>query len=102
MYKVEWPGGHGKRLGALEKGFFYEEKCRLMREVRKRVNFCAAREERRRVQRRERMFQSGNRYRFCRPIGRGGSRGFARTPLLYTAIVHFKYPTGPLVVSRCY
>ena len=38
-----------------------------------------------------------------RPVGRGGSRGFAQTPLLapkdfiYTAIVHFKCRTGPLV-----
>ena len=35
------------------------------------MNFCTAREERRRVQRRERMFQSGNRYRFCTPKRRG-------------------------------
>ena len=42
---------------------------------------------------------------YSRPIGRGGSRGFARTPcwppkhFIYTTIVHFKCPTGPLVVS---
>ena len=42
---------------------------------------------------------------YSRPIGRGGSRGFARTPcwppkhFIYTTIVQFKCPTGPLVVS---
>ena len=39
-----------------------------------------------------------------RPVGRGGSRGFVRTPFwlpkdfICTAIVHFKCPTGPLVL----
>ena len=38
-----------------------------------------------------------------RPIGRGGSRGSLEPPFwppkdfTYTAIVHFKCPTGPLV-----
>lgn len=45
----------------------YEQKCRLRKEVRKRVNFCAAQEERRRVQYRDKMFRSGNRYCFCTP-----------------------------------
>ena len=49
---------------------------------------------------------------YIRPVGRwggggggGGSRGFTRIPLwppkdfINTAIVHFKCPTGPLVVS---
>ena len=38
-----------------------------------------------------------------RPVGRGGSRGSLEPPFwppkdfIYTAIVHFKCPTGPLV-----
>ena len=35
------------------------------------MNFCAAQEERRRVQCRERMFQSGNRHHFCTTKRRG-------------------------------
>ena len=40
-----------------------------------------------------------------RPVGRGGSRGSLEPPFwppkdfIYTAIVHFKCPTGPLVGS---
>ena len=37
-------------------GPLYEEKCRLRWAVRQRVCFCAARAERRRVQRREKLF----------------------------------------------
>ncbi len=45
----------------------YEEKGRLRRAVTRRVRFCAAREERKRIQRRERLFASGGRGRFRTP-----------------------------------
>jgi len=48
-------------------GPLYEEKGRLRRAVRRRVRFCAARAERLRIQRRDRMFASGNRFRFRTP-----------------------------------
>ena len=42
----------------------FEEKCRLRRAVRRRVKFCAARAERLRIQRRDLLFSTHNKYRF--------------------------------------
>jgi len=56
-----------KEAGCPLEGPLYEEKGRLRRAVRRRVRFCAARAERLRIQRRDRMFASGNRFRFRTP-----------------------------------
>ena len=62
-----------KVAGCPTDGPLYEEKGRLRRAVRRRVRFCAARVERLRIQRRERMFAVGSRGRFRAPH-RGKSR----------------------------
>ena len=43
------------------------EKCRLRRDVRKRVRFCAARDERVKIRKRDRMFEKGHSNRFRAP-----------------------------------
>ena len=48
-------------------GPLYNSKNHWRREVRKRVNICAAMNERKRVSRRENLFRSGSRNRFCGP-----------------------------------
>ena len=54
-----------KEAGSPRDGVIYEQKIVLRRAIRKRVRECAAREERRRIQKRERMFYrgAGNRFR---------------------------------------
>jgi len=39
VHRVELPGEHGRDAGSPREGIVFEEKCRLRREVRKRVNF---------------------------------------------------------------
>ena len=56
-----------KEAGRLGKGPLFDEKSRLRRAVRKRVRFCAARSERMRMQRRERMFAAKDSRRFRTP-----------------------------------
>ena len=60
-----------KQAGCPGEGPLFEEKSRLRRAVR-RVRFCAARAERMRIQRRDRMFASGNRHRFSTPMRKCG------------------------------
>ena len=48
-------------------GPLYDEKCHLRRAVRKRVRFCAAQAENRRIQRRDRLFSSGDKGHFRLP-----------------------------------
>ena len=57
--RVAWKGP--------SEGPLFEEKGRLHRAVRKRVRFCAARSERLRMQRRDRMFAAGDGRRFKSP-----------------------------------
>ena len=47
----------------------YEEKCGLRRAVRKRVRYCAAQVENRRIQHREKLFATNHHRRFRRPGG---------------------------------
>lgn len=44
MHRVELPGEHGRRLGALEEvlSVYMYEKCRLRRKMRKRVNILCS------------------------------------------------------------
>ena len=48
-------------------GPLYDSKNDWRCEVKKRVNLCAAMDERRHVRRRENLFRSGARNRFCAP-----------------------------------
>ena len=50
-------------------GPIYEEKCGLRRAVRKRVRYCAAQEENRRIQRRDKLFATNHHQRFRKPKG---------------------------------
>ena len=50
-------------------GPIYEEKCGLRRAVRKRVRYCAAQKENRRIQRREKLFATNHHQRFRKPKG---------------------------------
>ena len=59
-----------KLAGTPSEGPLFEEKGRLRRAVRQRVRFCAARAERQRIQRRDRLFAVGDRNRFRAPKGR--------------------------------
>ena len=54
--------------GSPAAGPHYEEKGRLRRAVRRRIQFCAAMAERRRIQLRERMFRTGDVRRFRTPL----------------------------------
>ena len=56
-----------KDSGKPQDGPLYKAKCLARREVKKRVKFCAAMEERRKVQRCEHMFKSKSKYRFKLP-----------------------------------
>ena len=56
-----------KEAGRPGEGPLFDEKCRLHRAVRKRLRFCAARSERVRVHRRERMFAARDSKRFRTP-----------------------------------
>ena len=62
-----------KEAGCPSEGSLFEEKCRLRRAVKRRVRFCAAKAERLRIQRRDRMFSVEARSRFRLP-GRKNSR----------------------------
>ena len=53
-----------KASGCPSSGSLHEEKCRLRRAVRRRVHFCAAQAEKRRTQRRERLFAANDRKHF--------------------------------------
>ena len=53
--------------GRPQGGPLYDEKCRLRRDVRKRVRFCAARDERVKIRKRDRMFEKGHSNRFRAP-----------------------------------
>lgn len=46
--------------GQPTEGSVYEKKCDMRRQVRKRVNYCAALAERKRVQNREKQFRTGD------------------------------------------
>ena len=48
-------------------GLLYDSKNHWRREVKQRVNLCAAMDERRRVRRKENLFRSGARNRFRAP-----------------------------------
>ena len=56
-----------KEAGRPGEGPLFDEKSRLCRGLRKRVRFCAARSERMRMQRRERMFAARDSRRFRTP-----------------------------------
>ena len=56
-----------REAGSPSNGPLYDEKCHLRRAVRKRVRFCAAQAENRRIQRRDRLFSSGDKGRFRLP-----------------------------------
>ena len=62
-----------KDAGCPSEGPLFEEKGRLRRAVRRRVRFCAAKAERMRIQRRDKMFAAGARSRFKLP-GRKNNR----------------------------
>ena len=53
-----------REAGSPADGPLYDEKCQLCRAVRKRVRFCAAQDENRRIQRRDQMFASNDNNRF--------------------------------------
>ena len=53
--------------GSPPDGPLFEEKNRMRRAVRKRARWCAARTERSRVQRRDRLFATGDNHRFKTP-----------------------------------
>ena len=57
-----------KEVGCPTEGDLFERKAKMRRAVRSRVRVCAAMEERRRIQRREKLFQQGarasHRFRF--------------------------------------
>lgn len=59
-----------KQAGCPGEGQLLEKKSRLCRAVRRRVRFCATQAEMMRIQRRDRMFASGNRHRFSTPMRR--------------------------------
>ena len=56
-----------KEAGSPWEGLLFEQMNKLRREVRKRVHYCAAMTERRRVQRREMMFRNHDSSRFRIP-----------------------------------
>ena len=53
--------------GSKPEGPLYDEKCRLKREVKKRLRYCTAQAENRRLARREKMFSSSHTDRFKLP-----------------------------------
>ena len=59
-----------KDAGCPSEGLFFEEEGRLRRAVRRRVRFCAAKAERMRIQRRDKMFAAGARSRSDCLVGR--------------------------------
>ena len=65
----EWNDG-----GRPTSGHFYDAKCSLNAEVRKRVKLCTALDERKRVQRREHFFKAKVNHRFKLPQNRKKSR----------------------------
>ena len=56
-----------KEAGSPREGLLFEQKNKLRREVRRRVHYCAAMTERRRVQRREMLFRNHDSSRFRIP-----------------------------------
>ena len=62
------------REGRPVSGPSYDAKCALRREVRQRVKFCSAMEERKRVQRQESLFRSNSHLRFRTPQSRSKSK----------------------------
>ena len=56
-----------REAGSPSNGPLYDEKCHLHRAVRKRVRFCAAQAENRRIQRRDLLFSSGDKGHFGLP-----------------------------------
>ena len=60
--------------GRPSSGPLYDAKCALRREVRHRIKYCSAMEERRRVQRRETLFRTNSHLRFRTPQKRGKSK----------------------------
>ena len=52
----------------------YDAKCALRREVRHRIKYCSAMDERRWVQRRETLFRTNSHLRFRTPQKRGKSK----------------------------
>ena len=56
-----------KDAGSPTEGPLYDEKCHLCRAVRKRVRFCAAQAETRRIHRSDRMFAAKVKGRFRLP-----------------------------------
>ena len=60
--------------GRPSSGPLYDAKCALRREVRQRIKYCSAMEERRRVQRRETLFRANSHLRFRIPQKRGKSK----------------------------
>ena len=90
-----------KDAGSPSEGPLFEEKGRLRRAVRKRVRFCAARSERLRMQRRDRMFAAGDGRRFkspqrrksrCAKLAVGGGGDIVQDPetLLQVWVEHFQ------------
>lgn len=62
------------REGRPASGPFYDAKCGLRSEVRQRVKFCAAMDERRRVRRQESLFLSNSHLPFRTPQKRNKAR----------------------------
>ena len=56
-----------REAGSPADGALYDEKCRLRRAVRKRLRFCAAQAENRRVQKRDHLFASNHKNHFRHP-----------------------------------
>ena len=56
-----------KEAGSPREGLLFEQRNKLRREVRRRVHYCAAMTERRRVQRREMLFRNHDSSRFRIP-----------------------------------
>ena len=59
--------GKWKAAGSPREGSLFEEKCKLRREVRRRVRFCAAQRKKSQLRSREKKFASGDNTRFRRP-----------------------------------
>ena len=68
---MESMGSRGYRPSS---GPLYDAKSVLRREVRQRVKYCSAMEERRRIQRQETLFRSNSHLRFRTPQKRGKSK----------------------------
>ncbi len=80
-------------------GAFYERKADLRRAVRSRVRICAAREERKRIQQREKLFRRGasNRFRLpqqrwdiCSKLMRDGKIVTEKIEMLEMWAAHFE------------